>query len=133
MAGAGEYVQVEVVGVGKDPMERSIVVLRDAQERDLRIVIGPCEAIAIAQRLDSAFESPRPLPPDLAVGLWKRLGARLAQLRIDDMWQDIYYSKLTLLRGEEAVEIDCRPSDGIALALTAQVPIYVSDKVMDHD
>ena len=32
----------------------------------------------------------------------------------------------------DTVAIDARPSDAIALALRAQAPIYVEDRVIDH-
>jgi hypothetical protein len=51
---------------------------------------------------------------------------------IDDLWQSTFYAKLVLQVGDEEVEIDCRPSDGIALALRAGAPIYVLDEVMEE-
>lgn len=130
MSDETEYLQVEVVGVGKDEVDRSLVVLRDPQDRRLRIVIGHCEALAIAQRLDDDFDAARPLTQDLILNLWKRLGWTLTQLRIDDLWEMIYYSKLAVERDGELLDIDCRPSDGIALALAAEVPIFVAEQVM---
>ena len=125
-----EYVEVAVMTVGRDVYERPQVVLQDEQERQLHVVIGQCEALAIAQRLDAEFEVTRPLTQDLILNLWKRLGAVPVQLRIDDLWKGIYYSKMTVEREAEYLDIDCRPSDGLALALAAKVPIFVADKVM---
>ncbi|NUQ01349.1 MAG: bifunctional nuclease family protein [Armatimonadetes bacterium] len=131
MPGETEYVQVEVLGVARDPSDKSVVHLRDSQDRQLKIWIGRCEAVAIAQRLDQSFDAQRPLTQDLALALWKRLGATLQQLRIDDLWEMIYYSKLTVEKDGQLIDIDCRPSDGIALALAAQVPIFVAEAVME--
>ena len=124
------YVEVQVDTVGRTDSQHWVVRLRDPVGRQLNIVIGQCEAMAIAQRQMAGFEPQRPLTQDLALNLWRRLGAELLQLRIDDLFEGIYYSKLTVNRHGERIDIDCRPSDGIALALTGRVPIYVSDLVM---
>jgi bifunctional DNase/RNase len=124
------YVEVQVDRVGRTQADRWTVRLRDANARELDIVIGQCEAMAIAQRQVAGFEPKRPLTQDLALALWRRLGGELIQLRIDDLWEGIYYSKLTVNQRGEQVDIDCRPSDGIALALTGKAPIYVADSVM---
>lgn len=130
MAAESGYVEVQVEGVGQNQINRSVVVLRDTHDRRLHIWIGHCEAMAIAQRLDEDFEAQRPLTQDLALNLWRKLGGELTQLRIDDFWESVYYSKLTVLQHGERVDIDCRPSDGLALALAAGVPIYVAEQVM---
>lgn len=127
------YVEVEVVGVGHDPLNRALVVLRDNRNRHLQMVIGYCEALAIVQRMNPDFDPGRPLPQDLALNIWKRLGGTLVRLRIDDFWQQTYYGKLTVEQDGRDVDIDCRPSDGIALALSAHVPIFVADHVMAQD
>lgn len=126
----GKYVEVVVVGVGQDPLSRAVVVLKDLQDRQLRIWIGNCEAIAIVQRQDADLDPPRPLTHDLALNLWRQLGAELTQLRIDEQWLEVYYSKLSFEQDGRLVDIDCRPSDGIAMALAAHVPIFVAEHVM---
>jgi bifunctional DNase/RNase len=50
---------------------------------------------------------------------------------IDDLWQDTFYAKLMLLRDGEAFEIDCRPSDAVAVAVRARAPIYMAESVID--
>jgi bifunctional DNase/RNase len=132
MAEERNYVEMKVVGVGQDQGNKALVLLQDAHERQLPIWIGHCEAIAIVQRLSEEFDPPRPLTQDLAVNLWKRLGGTLRQLRIDDLWQLVYYSKLSVEQDGRLVDIDCRPSDGIAIALAAGVPIYVAEHVLEQ-
>src|ERR1035438_680507 len=125
------YWEVEVKGVGQE-QGKPVVLLRDERDRQLPIYIGPCEALAIFQRLRDEFDPPRPLTQDLALAMWKRLGATLRHLRVDDLWEGVYYSKLAFEQHGGEVLIDCRPSDGIALALSAKVPIYVADAVMSQ-
>lgn len=130
MADEGAYVEVQVEEVGQVPPGEWVVQLVDSQGRKLQIRIGQCEAFAIGKRCIAGFEPQRPLTQDLALALWKRLGGEMVQLRIDDLFDGIYYSKLMINQDGEPVEIDCRPSDGLALALTAKVPIYIADSVM---
>ncbi len=130
MADEAAFVEVQVETVGRTAPDHWVVQLTDATDRKLPNHIGQCEAMAIAQRNMPGFDPQRPLTQDLALALWRRLGGELVQLRIDDLLEGIYYSKLTVKQHGEAVEIDCRPSDGLALALTASVPIYVADTVM---
>ncbi|MBI2300984.1 MAG: bifunctional nuclease family protein [Armatimonadetes bacterium] len=132
MPGDAEYVRVEVMGVRQDPYSNAVVVLRDSRGRQLSIWIGTCEAIAIHQRTNAEFDPPRPLAQDLMIALWRRLGGQLKELRIDDLWQDVYYSKLTVEQNGQTVAVDCRPSDGLAVALAAGVPIFVADHVMPN-
>jgi hypothetical protein len=132
MSDGEEYWRVEVLGVGHQNGQ-PVVLLQDERERKLPIVIGPCEAVAIHQRLTEGFEPPRPLAQDLALNLYRRLGAVLTQLRIDSLFNTIYYSKLEFEQEGRTVELDCRPSDGIALALAAGVPIFVAESVMSEE
>ena len=43
-----------------------------------------------------------------------------------------YYAKPRIRQNGEMIEVDSRPSDAIALAVTASVPIYVSEDVLDE-
>lgn len=130
MAGGTEYVEATVGAVGRVGPDQWAVELRDSDDRWLPIVIGHCEARAIGQRAIERFDPQRPLTQDLAVALWKRLGGTLVRLQIDDLFDGTYYGKLLFEQDDRTVEVDCRPSDGLALALTAEVPIFVADSVM---
>jgi len=126
-----ELVPVQVVGVGRDPFGNDFVLLRDHRDRSLPIWIGECEAVAIHLKLEGR-DMPRPMTHDLLLNIIRRLNAEVLHLTIDDLWQSTFYAKLVLQVGEEKIEIDCRPSDGIAIALRANAPIYVVDDVMEE-
>jgi bifunctional DNase/RNase len=61
----------------------------------------------------------------------EKLGGKVERLTIDDMWQDTFYARLIVSVDGRWIDIDCRPSDGIAVALRAQAPIYVADEVLE--
>ncbi|MGH7737773.1 MAG: bifunctional nuclease family protein [Candidatus Tyrphobacter sp.] len=107
-----------------------VVILKDAEgEHFLPILIGPFEATAIALALEGAAV-PRPLSHDLMRSILTTLGAQLEQVVIHDIRESTFFAKLVVRSNGDLQEIDARPSDGIALALRVQAPIYVSDKIV---
>lgn len=107
-----------------------VVILKDMDgSHYLPILIGPFEATAIALALEGA-PVPRPLSHDLMRNLLEALDTTLEQVIIHDIKDSTFFAKLILRTDGELQEIDARPSDGIALALRMQAPIYVSDKIV---
>lgn len=126
-----ELLEVQVVGVGQDLRGNEFVLLRDRYERQLPIWIGRCEAWAIYMRMEQ-HEVPRPMTHDLLLNVIRRMGGEVQQLLIDDLWQNTFYAKICVAKNGEILEIDCRPSDGIAVAIRAEAPIMVADSVMEE-
>ncbi|HET6385904.1 MAG TPA: bifunctional nuclease family protein [Armatimonadota bacterium] len=110
----------------------TFVLLQDGRGRKLPIWIGQeqAQAIFIALRKEQ-YDFHRPLTHDLLKNVVEKLGGKIERLTIDDVWQDTFYARLVLILGDRTIDVDCRPSDGIALALRAQAPIYVADEVLD--
>lgn len=128
----GEPVAVRIEGVFRgavDAQVQHLVILSDGDRR-LPISIGPFEALAIMLPIDGT-QSDRPMTHDLLRAVIDRLGATLERVLIDDLWNTTYYAKLYLRRGEEEMELDCRPSDAIALAVRFEAPIYVSEGILE--
>ena len=67
---------------------------------------------------------------DLTRDLIGHLNAHLERIVITEIKDDTFFAVLWLRQGEEPLTIDARPSDAIALALRADCPIFVSEKVM---
>jgi bifunctional DNase/RNase len=116
--------------------QHRLVVLRDtAAERYLTIFIGPCEADAITlhlQALQGGNRISRPMTHDLLKTLMETLGAHLQQIVINDLREEVYFAELVLDVDGTELRIDSRPSDAIALAVRAEVPILVAESVMDR-
>ncbi|RMH02792.1 MAG: bifunctional nuclease family protein [Planctomycetota bacterium] len=100
-----------------------------AGRRVLTLVIGPAEAAEIGRCL-SKEQTLRPLTHQLAFDILSRLGGKIERLVIHDLRDSTYYGRLDLATPQGPVELDCRPSDGIALSLRAGTPIFVAEKVM---
>jgi hypothetical protein len=122
--------QMKVDKLGIDLLTHDpVVILKDLEgRRYLPILIGPFEATAIALALEGT-QVPRPLSHDLMRMMLEALQAKLEQIVIHDIKDSTFFAKLIVKTNGETQEIDARPSDGIALALRMQAPIYVSDKI----
>jgi uncharacterized protein len=106
------------------------IVLKEVDgERSFPIVIGLFEAHSISRRVRGE-QSPRPLTHDLLVNLIDTLGGDVQDVVIHELVDHTYFAKLRVKQDGELLEIDCRPSDAVAVAVTAKVPIWVSEDVM---
>ncbi len=109
-----------------------LVMLRDADgDVQLPIWIGPCEADAITIELQD-HELARPMTHDLLRNVVEEMGGSLSHILISELRDAVFHANLYVKVDEEPLTIDCRPSDAIALAVRAKVPIYVSDQVMEE-
>ena len=95
-----------------------------------RFGIGPAEANAIAVRLQG-ISRPRPLTHDLMYSIISALSASIDMVLINEIRGDTFWARILLHIEGRDLEIDSRPSDAIALALRAGVPIYIEDSVLD--
>tara|TARA_B100000586_G_C20005921_1_gene382518 strand:- start:289 stop:843 length:555 start_codon:yes stop_codon:yes gene_type:complete len=110
--------------------QRVVILKQKELDRYLPIWIGPAEADAIAVRLQD-IEVPRPLTHDLLQVIIDNLGAVITHIMVSDLKDDTFFAKIGLVIEDKTLEIDARPSDAIALAVRAEVPIYAEDSVLE--
>ena len=111
--------------------QHRVVILKDVDsDRYLPIWIGPYEADAITIQLQEV-EVARPLTHDLLKKLITEMGATIRHVLVSDLRNDTFYAHIIIERNGMQTEIDSRPSDAIALAVRARVPIYVDESVME--
>jgi bifunctional DNase/RNase len=124
-------VEVRIRGLMMDPATNMpIVVLKDpASDAVMPIWVGIFEANAIAIELEK-LSAPRPMTHDLTRNLVHHLNGQLERVVITEIREDTFFAALWLRQGDEAVMVDARPSDAIALALRFDCPIYVAEKVL---
>ena len=108
-----------------------LIVLKEKKgERLLPIVIGLNEASAIKMKI-GGFAPPRPLTHDLLLSMIKDLEANLEKIVIDQLEENTFFAKLVIKTNSGKTKmIDARPSDSIALAVRANVPIFVDEIVL---
>lgn len=107
-----------------------LVVLTDGGELSLPIFIGLWEAVSINSAINKEVLS-RPFTHDLFLDLAAKFSITFHSLQIDSIEDGVYYAQLVLSADHHKEFIDCRPSDGIALALRADVPLFVDKNVLD--
>jgi len=110
--------------------DQQVIMLREVEgDRSFPIVIGIYEATSIDRRVKGQ-PTPRPLTHDLVAAVIDQLGGELQDIYISELKEHTYFAKLRIRKDGELIEIDCRPSDAIALAVTASVPIFVAEEVL---
>ena len=115
--------------------DNQVIYLKEIEgERQFPILIGIFEATSIDRRVKNGAHPPRPLTHDLVVQVAEALGGELESVVISDLKEQTYFAHIRIKRGEEFFEIDCRPSDAIAIAVTFQppLPVYVAEEVLDR-
>lgn len=114
--------------------ENQVVFLKEVDgERQFPILIGIFEATSIDRRVKEV-QRPRPLTHDLVVGIVDSLGGELDSVVISSLKDHTYFANLRIKRDGEIIEIDARPSDAIAVAVTCDphLPIYVEEEVISE-
>jgi bifunctional DNase/RNase len=122
---------IESIRVSLMNYQRVVILKEKGAERYLPIWIGPAEAEAIAVRLQEVSVA-RPLTHDLLRSIIDALGAQLNYILVNDLANDTFYARIYLDVSGRAIEIDSRPSDAIALAVRANVPIFAEESVLDR-
>ena len=124
--------EVDVVAVAMDPRTQvpAIILEGKRDKRHLAMVIGMAEATGIAVPLQG-LTPPRPLTHDLFLTLFGRLNVQVTRVVITDLRDDVYYATVQLTAPGTSFTLDSRPSDAIALAVRAKVPVLVEDRVFD--
>ena len=126
-------IEMTIKGLMVDPITNMpIIILRDKDgQRVLPIWVGVFEANAIALQMENVT-TPRPMTHDLLKNVISDLKADIQKIVVSDLRENTFYALIYLVVNGEPVAIDARPSDAIALALRAQAPIFVEDRVIDH-
>ena len=124
-------IEVRIRGLMMDPATNMpIIVLKDvASETVMPIWVGFFEVKAISDEIEKVA-APRPMTHDLARNIIHNLNAQLDRVVITELKDDTFLAVLRLRQNGEAITIDARPSDAIALALRADCPIYVTEQVL---
>ena len=122
---------VESIRVNMTNYKRVVMLKEKTAPRYLPIWIGHFEADAIAIPMQNVPVS-RPLTHDLLGSVVGALGGKITQVVINELSDETFYAKLIIDENGRHVEVDSRPSDAIALAIRAKVPIFVEESVFEQ-
>lgn len=122
---------MKVMGIALDTRSGSpIVVLHDLDNKKaLPIWIGSAEASAIIRKIEKLAVT-RPMTHDLVVDVVNKTNFTVDRVEINDVEEETYFATIFLVKGDEVIEIDSRPSDAIAIAMRAEAPIFVTENVL---
>jgi bifunctional DNase/RNase len=121
---------IESIRVSLMNYQRVVILKEKDSDRYLPIWIGPAEADAIAVRMQDV-QVARPLTHDLLRSVIGELGGNVEYIVVNDLSNDTFFARIMLQVDGRSVEIDSRPSDAIALAVRAQVPIFADESVLE--
>jgi bifunctional DNase/RNase len=110
--------------------QRVLVLKQVDVPRYLTVWVGPYEAEAITIALQEV-EVARPLTHDLLKSIFTTFNARITRIEIVKLQDDIFFGNIVAETDAGEIRIDSRPSDAIAIAVRAHVPILVHVDVMD--
>lgn len=124
-------VTIDSVRVSLTNQQRIVMLREVGQERFLPIWIGPYEAEAITISLQE-IEVARPQTHDLMIQLLAKITGRLLRVEVIALKGDVFYGNLVVELNDQIYNVDARPSDSIALAVRAHVPILVASDILNE-
>lgn len=124
-------VEVKILGISSTPGGNAFALILKEKNgsRRLPIIIGAFEAQSIAFEMEN-IDPPRPMTHDLIRNILVTFGYNLSSVLIDNLNDGTFHAKLNF--DEEDIQIDCRPSDAIAVALRMDAPIFVNDDILEE-
>jgi bifunctional DNase/RNase len=127
-----DKIELTVLGLSQTsaPHNTFALILKEIYgNRSIPIITGVYEAQSIALEIEKA-KPPRPLTHDIMKELIDKTELLLTEVLIYDIKDGTYFSKLIF--EEDDIEIECRPSDAIAIALKCEAPIFVISDVLEE-
>jgi len=126
-------IEMKVFGLALDEDSQvPVLILKDSEEKTvLPIWIGAMEAMAISLALNEV-SLPRPMTHDLLLNAIQDMGGKIVAVAVIDLREGTYYAEIEVDQNGTPRRIDSRPSDAIALAIRAQAPILISEKVLEQ-
>lgn len=129
-----EPVQCSVTGVFVAASEQGsapVVLLSPGNNQVIPIFVGLFEAVSIHNALIHDVP-PRPLTHDLFIDLTDAFHITLDSVTIDQIEDGVYFARLAVMQDHREITLDCRPSDGIALAIRAGTKILIEQEVIQR-
>ncbi len=126
-------VELDIYGIAPSQIKGSYsLILSEVNgERKLPIIVGQFEAQAIAIPLEG-INTERPLTHDLFVLFGKKLNFTISEVFIHLLKEGVFYATLVCENTDEKINIDCRTSDAIAIAVRYNCPIFTTEDILEQ-
>ncbi len=127
---------IDSVQVHEESKQHTVILKDTASERVLPIWISAEQAHAISSRLYGQ-KTERPLTHDFVIDAFGKLGVEVDRVAVTGLLpqasmpegQGIFLARVSLRFEGREIEVDCRPSDGVALAVRCGARIFVNENV----
>ena len=127
---------IESVRVHEMTKQHTVILKDPSSERVLPIWIGPEQAHAISARLYD-LKSERPLTHDFVIDAFGKLGVEVDRVAVTGLLpqstltegQGVFLARVSLRSAGREIEVDCRPSDAIALAVRCGAHVFVDENL----
>ena len=121
---------IDSIRIASKSSNRTLILKEKSADRYLPIWIGNAEADAIGIKLQGV-QCTRPLTHDFLCAVIEALGATVKSAVVNKLQDDTFYAKVTLVTDRGEIELDCRPSDAIAVAVRVDAPVFADKEVLD--
>ncbi len=114
-------------------IDGNVIVLSDKKDECNAIVlmIDPNQAYYIEQGIESKVGF-RPSSHDMIGDILEEYDIEVVLVKITELKKGTYFGRIILDDGEKVINLDIRPSDGIAVAVRRDKPIYISEDLLDE-
>jgi bifunctional DNase/RNase len=117
------------------PMDSGYAVFLGNAEKTFVIFVDEPVGVAITMSMRGIVKD-RPLTHDLMGHMLRAFGAAIERIIINSLEAGVFYARLIIsaqneVQQRKVVELDARPSDSIALAVSQNAPIFVAREVWD--
>jgi len=96
---------------------------------DLTASVEASQAESIQRGLDKTYVA-RPNAHDIVAEVFKSLGIEVLMVKVTELKENSFYSKLILRQGNTILSLDARPSDAIAIAVRTNSSIFVNSTLL---
>lgn len=126
-------IPMKILGLTLDSHNNApiLVLQQDGGTEILPIWIGTAEALSISVALNGT-RMDRPLTHETMFQVILAMGGQVSAVDVMTLRDGTYFAELEITLGGNVVRVDCRPSDGIALAVRCDAPIRVAGPVLEE-
>ncbi|MDR0926929.1 MAG: bifunctional nuclease family protein [Ignavibacteria bacterium] len=127
-----DKIELQVLGISTTtgtPTTFALILREIGGNRSIPIIIDAFGAQSIAFEIEKSV-TPRPMTHDIMKTLIYSANMTLTEILISDVRDSTYFARMIF--ADDDIEIDCRPSDAIALALRCDAPIYTYSHILDE-
>jgi len=96
---------------------------------ELTASVEASQAESIQRGIEKSYVA-RPNAHDIVADAFNSLGIEVLMVKVTELKENSFYSKLILRQGNIVVSLDARPSDAIAIALRTNSSIYVNSTLL---